>query len=548
MNYDILADLLIPDVDKTSDYYAEFYPKRNLKADAKVTRYAPSPTGFQHMGGVFAALISERLAHQSEGIFYLRIEDTDKKREVEGAIDDTIRTLKGFNISFDEGMTGSDSEKGEYGPYQQSKRAAIYRAFAKDLIRKGLAYPCFCTEEELNETRKAQESIKANPGYYGKWAVHRDADFEEIKKNLDAGKPFVIRLKSPGDPEKRVVCNDLIRGEISFPQNEQDIVILKSDGIPTYHFAHAVDDFLMQTTHVIRGEEWLASLPVHLQLFEVLEITPPAYAHIPTIMKLDGGSKRKLSKRKDPESSVDYYREQGFPFDSVIEYLINLINSNYEEWRTENPTVPYTDFKIELGKMSQSGALFDIVKLSDISKDVIAKWDAETVYNMYLTWAKEYDTETAELLTKYPEYSKKIFNIGREEANPRKDISKWIDVRDYIGYFFDELFNKDSEFGLPGKVTLEEAKNILEEYKKIYNHNDNQDEWFPKLKELAINMGYAKDGRAYKKNPEAFKGVVADVAAVVRMALARKTSTPDLHQIMQTMGENRVIERLSCLS
>ncbi len=372
MDYLKLADLLLPSIDETPEYYRNLYPKRNLKPNAMVTRYAPSPTGFQHLGGVFAALISERLAHQSEGIFYFRVEDTDKKREVVGAIEDSTNTLRDFGINFDEGVVDSNSEKGAYGPYKQSDRMEIYHTFVKDLIKKGLAYPCFCTEEDLDNTRKIQQEAKINTGYHGKWAIHRNSSFDEINDELSKGTPFVIRLRSPGEPDKRVVCNDLIKGTISMPENDQDIVILKTNGIPTYHFAHAIDDYLMGTTHVIRGEEWLSSLPIHLQLFEMLGFTPPNYAHIPTIMKMDGTSKRKLSKRKDPEIRVDFYKSQGYPFISVTEYLINLVNSNFQEWRSENVDEPCTNFNIILENMSKSGALFDILKLNDMSKNIIA--------------------------------------------------------------------------------------------------------------------------------------------------------------------------------
>ena len=335
MDYTKLADLLLPGIDKTPEYYTNHYPERKLSPNAMVTRYAPSPTGFQHLGGVFAALISERMAHQSEGIFYFRVEDTDKKREVVGAIEDSTNTLRDFGIYFDEGVVDSNSEKGAYGPYKQSDRMEIYHTFVKDLIKKGLAYPCFCTEEALDETRKIQQEHKINTGYHGKWAIHRNATFDEINEDLSKGNPFVIRLKSPGDTNKRVICNDLIKGTISMPENDQDIVLLKTNGLPTYHLAHAVDDHLMRTTHVIRGEEWLSSLPIHLQLFEMLGFTAPNYAHIPTIMKMDGTSKRKLSKRKDPEISVEFYKSEGYPLISVTEYLINLVNSNFQEWRSD---------------------------------------------------------------------------------------------------------------------------------------------------------------------------------------------------------------------
>ena len=515
MDYTKLADLLLPSIDKTPEYYINLYPKRNLKPDAMVTRYAPSPTGFQHLGGVFAALISERMAHQSEGIFYLRVEDTDKKREVIGAIEDSTNTLHDFGIHFDEGVVDSNSEKGAYGPYKQSDRMEIYHTFVKDLIKKGLAYPCFCTEEALDETRKIQQELKINTGYHGKWAIHRNASFDEINEDLSKGTPFVIRLKSPGDPDKRVICNDLIKGTISMPENDQDIVILKANGLPTYHFAHAVDDYLMGTTHVIRGEEWFPSLPIHLQLFEILGCGAPNYAHIPTIMKMDGTSKRKLSKRKDPEIRVDFYKSQGYPLISVTEYLINLVNSNFQEWRSDNPNEPCTNFIIALENMSKSGALFDILKLNDMSKNIIATMSSDTVYNLYLDWAKENDTAMADILTQHEDYSKQIFNIERENEKPRKDFVKWLDVKEHIEYFFDDFYKNSISAGsnFPEHIPMEDVKIILRSYIDIYNHCDDADTWFSRVKERSEKLGYAKNAKFYKKNPDLYKGVTVVLLA-----------------------------------
>jgi glutamyl-tRNA synthetase len=547
MDYTKLADLLLPSIDKTPDYYTNVYPERTLKEGAMVTRYAPSPTGFQHLGGVFAALISERVAHQSEGIFYFRVEDTDKKREVVGAIEESTTTLRDFGIFFDEGVVDSKSEKGAYGPYKQSDRMEIYHAYIKDLIKKGLAYPCFCTEEELDETRKIQQELKINTGYHGKWAIHRNATFDEINENLSKGKPFVIRLKSPGDPNKRVICNDLIKGDISMPENDQDIVLLKTNGLPTYHLAHAVDDHLMRTTHVIRGEEWFSSLPIHLQLFEMLGFNAPKYAHIPTIMKMDGTSKRKLSKRKDPEIRVDYYKSEGYPLVSVTEYLSNLVNSDFQEWRTTHTDEPCTNFMINLENMSKSGALFDILKLNDMSKDVIAAMSAGTVYDLYLAWAKENDTAIADLLTKNEDYAKQIFNIERENEKPRKDFVKWLDVKNHIEYFFDDFYEASTSEGynFPEHIEVDDVKLILASYIAGYNHSDDADTWFSRVKELSEKLGYAKNGRVYKKNPGLYKGVVSDVATVIRVALTNRTQTQDLYEVMQVMGEERVVERLS---
>jgi len=547
MDYLKLAGLLLPTIQETPEYFRTLYPKRDLKPDAMVTRYAPSPTGFQHLGGVFAALISERLAHQSGGIFYFRVEDTDKKREVAGAIEDSTNTLRDFGINFDEGVVDSNNEKGAYGPYKQSARINIYHTFVKSLIKKGLAYPCFCTEESLDNTRKVQQELKINTGYHGKWAIHRNSTLDEINNELSKGTSYVIRLRAPDASDKRVVCNDLIKGTISMPENDQDIVILKNNGIPTYHFAHAVDDYLMGTTHVIRGEEWLSSLPIHLQLFEMLGFTAPHYAHIPTIMKMDGTSKRKLSKRKDPEISVEFYKSEGYPFISVTEYLVNLINSDFQEWRDLHENVPCTSFNITLENMSKSGALFDILKLNDISKDVIATMDATTVYGLYLNWSKNYDVKMAELLIANEEYAKKIFNIERENDKPRKDFVKWLDVKEHIVYFFDDLYKNSliEGYNFPDHIPMDEVRSVLSTYIGVYDYSHDNDTWFTTLKELALKLGYAKNAKTYKKNPDSFKGQLSDVATIVRVALTNRTQTQDLHEVMQVMGEKRVIERLS---
>ncbi|WP_294343844.1 glutamate--tRNA ligase [uncultured Clostridium sp.] len=545
MSYTDLANTIFSDIDLTADDYLKKYPKRQLKESAKVVRYAPSPTGFQHIGGIFTALINERLASQSDGIFYLRIEDTDQKREVAGAIEDTIKTMESFDLHFNEGVTGENTEKGNYGPYKQSERGNIYKAFAKVLVEKGLAYPCFCSAEELTATREEQTANKITPGYYGTYAKCRDLDPNVAIERIKNGDPYILRLKSPGDINKKVEFHDLIKGDISFPENNIDIVIIKSDGLPTYHFAHAIDDALMGTTDVIRGEEWLSSLPIHVQLFNVLGFDTPNYAHIPTIMKQDGGSKRKLSKRKDAESAVSYYREEGYPVTSVIEYLLNIINSTFETWREENPTLDYKEFKISLDKMSKSGALFDIVKLNDVSKNVISKMKATEVYDSYLAWSKEYDTEMANLVSKDKEFTTSIFNIDREVPKPRKDFGKWSDVKEKIFYFFDELFNKESveNIELPKSLNMESAKEIIKEYMPILDLNGTQEEWFAALKEKAIEMGYTADRKAFKKNPELFKGMVSDVAGAVRSAITHRTNTPDLYAIMQILGKDKVMER-----
>ncbi|MEG1254456.1 glutamate--tRNA ligase [Clostridium sp.] len=547
MNYEILANTIFPDIDKEPLYYIEKYPKRNLKDGQKVTRYAPSPTGFQHIGGIFSALIDERIATQSGGVFYLRIEDTDQKREVAGAIEDTINTMHKFGLDFTEGMTGDNTFKGEYGPYRQSERAEIYKTFAKSIIKKGLAYPCFCTSEDLEKLRERQISEKLTPGYYGEYASCRNLSAEDALVRISNGEKYIIRLKSPGSSENRVEFHDLVKGDISFPESNQDIVIIKSDGLPTYHFAHAIDDALMGTTTVIRGEEWLSSLPIHVQLFDILGFNRPDYAHTPTIMKLDGGSKRKLSKRKDPESAVSYYDEEGYPMISVIEYLLNIINSAFEEWREENPTVDYHEFNVSLDKMSKSGALFDIIKLNDVSKNVICRLKADAVYNYYTKWAKEYDEEMYDLVTKNEAMSKEIFNIDKEGPKPRKDFGKWNDVKEKVFFFFNELFTNTNvnEIEFPKNMDLAEAKRVIEAYAKAYNFNTDKDTWFEDLKAVAVELGYATDRKAFKKDPESFKGMVSDVAGCVRTSLTHRSNTPDLYTIMQIMGEETVRERFN---
>lgn len=546
MAFEKLAELIFPNVDKTTQYYLEKYPKRNLKEGAVVCRYAPSPTGFQHIGGVFAALINERLASQTEGVFFLRIEDTDQKREVEGAIEDTIATMHNFGMDFSEGMTGQNTSKGEYGPYRQSERADIYKTFAKDLLLKGLVYPCFCTPEELAELRERQVANKITPGYYGEYAKFRNITEEEAIERINNGESYILRLKSPENIENRVEFHDLIKGDISFPENNQDVVIIKGDGLPTYHFAHAIDDYLMRTTHVIRGEEWLSSLPIHVQLFDVLGFERPQYAHIPTIMKQEGGSKRKLSKRKDAEAAVSYYKEVGYPTVCVIEYLLNIVNSTYEEWRAENPTADYHEFNVQLEKMSKSGALFDLVKLNDVSKDVIARMPANEVYDQYTTWAKEFDNEMFELITSNETMAKEVFNIDKEGPKPRKDFAKWDEVKDKIFYFFDELFYNETaeQVELPKTLSLENAKAVIEEYAKRFTFNiGSQETWFEELKAIGTELGYCANRKEFKANPDAFKGMISDVAGAVRSALSHRTNTPDLYTIMQIMGEEKVRER-----
>ena len=540
-----LAELLFPNVTQTPDDLEKLFPPRQLKEGARVTRFAPSPTGFLHIGGLFAALISKLNAQMTGGVFMLRIEDTDKKREIEDGVSEIIKGLKAFGVTPDEGVMGFNEEKGDYGPYTQSKRANIYHVVAKSLVEKGLAYPCFCSEEELSALREEQEKEGALiKGYFGKWAKCRNLSFEEQKKLIEEGKPYTLRLRSPGSEEKRITFVDLIKGKIEMPENIQDIVLLKTDSIPTYHFAHAVDDHFMRTTHVTRGDEWISSVPTHIQLFSVCGFKAPKYAHISPIMKEENGSKRKLSKRKDPEAAVTYYAEEGFPKESVLEYLLTLANSNFEDWRRANPDADCSEFPFNLKKMSVSGALFDLTKLTDVSKNVISKMSAEKVLAYALDWAKNYDEKLYSLLSKDEEYSKKIFSIDRGTAKPRKDISKFSEIGSYVSYFFDEEFKTDlSE--LPENLSKETVKKVLEAYASTYEQAADNSEWFSHMKELCEPLGFTPNVKEYKKNPEQFLGHVGDVSTVVRVAVTGRKNTPDLFSIMTVLGKERVLERLN---
>ena len=540
-----LAELLFPNVTQTPDDLEKLFPPRQLKEGARVTRFAPSPTGFLHIGGLFAALISKLNAQMTGGVFMLRIEDTDKKREIEDGVSEIIKGLKAFGVTPDEGVMGFNEEKGDYGPYTQSKRANIYHVVAKSLVEKGLAYPCFCSEEELSALREEQEKEGALiKGYFGKWAKCRNLSFEEQKKLIEEGKPYTLRLRSPGSEEKRITFVDLIKGKIEMPENIQDIVLLKTDSIPTYHFAHAVDDHFMRTTHVTRGDEWISSVPTHIQLFSVCGFKAPKYAHISPIMKEENGSKRKLSKRKDPEAAVTYYAEEGFPKESVLEYLLTLANSNFEDWRRANPDADCSEFPFNLKKMSVSGALFDLTKLTDVSKNVISKMSAEKVLAYALDWAKNYDEKLYSLLSKDEEYSKKIFSIDRGTAKPRKDISKFSEIGSYVSYFFDEEFKTDlSE--LPENLSKETVKKVLEAYASTYEQAADNSEWFSHMKELCEPLGFTPNVKEYKKSPEQFLGHVGDVSTVVRVAVTGRKNTPDLFSIMTVLGKERVLERLN---
>ena len=541
-----LANLMYPSVTKTISDYENIYPERNIDDKAVVSRFAPSPTGFVHMGSLLASFVSNKAARDTNGIFYLRIEDTDGKRSVENGIEGIINDLKTFNIEIDEGAISDNEEIGNYGPYIQSKRIDIYNTFAKWLVENDYAYPCFCSEEDINEIRSVQESKKDRIGYYGKYARCRNLTNEERAERIKNGEKFVLRLKSTGDFNKKVVINDLVRGNIEYPENDIDHVLIKSDGVPVYHFAHIVDDHLMRTTHVTRGEEWLPSTPLHIELFKKFGFKVPKYCHLGLVMKVDEeGVRRKLSKRKDPEAAVSYYHEKGIPVEAVKLYLMTIANSNFEGWMDSNPGKSIDEFKFDFKKMSKSGSLFDIEKLLNISRNYISRLTAKEVYENTLKWASEFDKEFYEILTKYKDYSINIFNIEREQKKPRKDYEAYSSIKSQVWYMYDELFNGNLEYDFDKINNSEEIKNILNEYIKLYDENDDKDTWFNKIKEVADTLGYASDMKAYKENPDNYKGNVADIATVIRVVLTTSRVTPDLYAIMKLLGKDRIINRFN---
>ena len=545
MTYKDLADLIFPNITKTVADYEKIYPERNLPDGAMVTRFAPSPTGFVHMGSLLASFISNKAAKDTNGVFYLRIEDTDGKREVENGIEGIVEDLNNFKIKIDEGVLSRTESIGKYGPYIQSERKEIYHAFIKHLLELGMAYPCFCTEEQLDETRKMQEATKSRIGYYGRYAVCRHLKLEEAYERIKNGEKFIIRLKSPGDFEKKVIVNDLVKGKIEFPENDLDIVIMKSDGLPTYHFAHLVDDHLMRTTHITRGDEWVSSLPIHIQLFQMFGFNPPKYAHLSPIMKQDGDTKRKLSKRKDPEAAMSYYAELGIPVDAVHLYLMTIANTNFEAWYDQNKDKSIDDFKFDFKKISSSGALFDLEKLINISRNYISYLKAEEVFENLSNWSKTYDLELYELINKYKEYTINIFSIERYQKKPRKDYESWSSIKKHIWYMYDELFT-DVNYSWGSITDKEEINKILVTYlNKYYNEIDDKDTWFNKIKELSDELGYASNMKDYKENPDNYKGSVADISTVIRVALTTSTMTPDLYEIMHLLGKDRITNRIN---
>ena len=547
MNNKELSNLLFPNIIKTEEDYEQIYPKRNLPENAKVTRLGPSPTGFIHLGNLYGAFVDERLAHQSGGIFYLRIEDTDDKRYVEGAVDTIIDSLAFFGINFDEGVTKTGDD-GDYGDYTQSHREEIYKCFAKKLISEGKAYPCFLTEEEISEIRSSQEQQKLTPGIYGEWSKYRNCDVSLIEEKLNKNVPYVIRLKSDGKPNavgkdiKRNSVKDAIRGNLDVPENFQDIVILKATGIPTYHFAHTIDDHLMRTTHVVRGEEWLPSLPIHVELFEKLGWEAPIYCHTAQLMKIgEDGNKRKLSKRMDPELSLDYYKSEGYHPEAVREYLLTILNSNYEEWRAANPSASIEEFNFTAEKMSTSGALFDLNKLNDVSKDTLLNIPACSLYDYLENWSKiiapEYKTFFEDR-----NYLEQILDIGREDKKPRKDLIYSKQIMNFISYFFDDYFRVEDE--MPVEVPKEDTRIILDEYLKSYDHSDDQSQWFDKIRNIATENGYAAKPKDFKKHPDEYKGHVGHVSTVIRIALTGRSQSPDIWTVQQILGKEKVENRI----
>ena len=543
MDYQVLANLLFPNVTDTPDDLEARYPARNLPEGAVVTRMAPSPTGFVHLGNLVQGLIAERMAHQSGGVLFLRVEDTDAKREVPGAVEILIDTLKHYGIAFDEGAT-MDGDSGIYGPYRQRQRAAIYHVYAKKLVAEGQAYPCFCTEEELSAMREQQEANKETTGYYGKYAMWRDRSIEEVQAQLDAGNPWVLRFKSTGSIENQFKFDDLVKGKLTITENDVDHVLLKSDGIPTYHFAHAVDDHLMRTTHVVRGDEWLATLPFHIQLFKALNFKIPKYVHIGPLMKMDGNSKRKLSKRKDPELALTYYKAEGFPVEAVYEYIMTVLNSNFEDWRRANPDAPATDFKFSPKKLNPAGSLFDYAKLTDVSKNVIAKMDATKVLSLLTDWAKEFDADFASKLEANKDYDVAILAIGRGGKKPRKDLATWQEAKPYMGFFYDDYLEAPV---FDEKFSKDTVKLVLNKFLECFDIEDDSNVWFDKVKAITNEIGFTADMKAFKADPTAFPGTVADVSTFIRQAVTGKTNSPDLYTVMQILGYDRTVARINAV-
>lgn len=544
MDYKALADYLFPDVKETPEDIEARFPERQLPAGANVTRIGPSPTGFVHLGNLYNAIIGERIAHQSQGVFYLRIEDTDNKREVEGAVETVINAMDYFGVHFDEGAT-AEGDNGSYGPYRQRQRKEIYHVFAKLLTERGLAYPCFMTAEEIEAVREQQTANKENPGVYGKYAKCRDLSLDEIKSNIEAGREWVLRFRGQETGEI-IAVEDAIRGKLEMPRNNMDFVLLKSDGIPTYHFAHVIDDHFMRSTHVIRGEEWISSLPMHVELFNTLGWKQPVYCHTATLMKMDGESKRKLSKRKDPELALAYYQQEGISKDAVWEFLLTLLNSNYEEWRIANSEADYHEFPYTLEKMSVSGALVDLDKMRDISKNVICRMTAEQVRDGWLEWCSEYNSDFAALINKYPERTLAALNVGRGGAKPRRDIETWKQACDFMSFYYDETFRVTDD--MPEECDEATVKDFFGRYLASYDHSDESAVWFDKVKAITEEMGFAVKPKDYKKNPEQFRGSIVHITNMLRIALTGHANAPDIWEVSHVLGEEITRRRLEAFA
>lgn len=541
MDYNALAELLFPESTLTREDIEARYPERDLPEGAFVTRIGPSPTGFVHLGNLYNAVIAERIAHQSGGVFYLRIEDTDSKREVKGAVETLINAMAYFGVTFDEGAT-ADGDNGKYDPYRQRQRKEIYHVFAKELVQRGLAYPCFLTAEEIDAIREQQTANKENPGIYGKYAEKsRSLTLEQISENIKAGKEWVLRFKGT-ETDEHITVEDAIRGKLEMPRNNMDFVLLKSDGIPTYHFAHVIDDHFMRSTHVIRGEEWISSLPMHVELFNTLGWKQPIYCHTATLMKLENGSKRKLSKRKDPELALTYYQQEGICPEAVWEFLLTLLNSNFEEWRIANPEADFHDFPYTIEKMSISGALVDMDKLRDISKNVICRMSAQQVFDGWKNWCEEYNAEYADLIKKYPERTLAAINVGRGGAKPRKDIETWKQACDFMSFYYDETFKVSDP--MPEECDDETRKLFFAKYLESYDHADDSSEWFAKVKVITEELGFAVKPKDYKKNPDQFKGSIVHITNMLRIALTGHANAPDIWEVSHVLGEDIVRARM----
>jgi glutamyl-tRNA synthetase len=540
-----LAELIFPEIQETIDDLEKRYPPRNLKESAQVTRFAPSPTGFLHTGSLFTAMVAKKVAKDSGGLFFLRLEDTDTKREISGSGEQLITQLAEFGITLDEGYLG-DRDIGNYGPYRQSKRASIYKVVIKYLIAHNLAYPCFCSTEELEVLRKTQEAQKVVPGYYGKYATCRYLSPEEAMQKIRSGQPYVIRFRSQGDHLRKVLIRDLIRGEINIAENDIDIVILKSDGLPTYHFAHIVDDHFMRTTIVTRGEEWISSLPIHVEMFKALGWTAPGYAHLPLIMKMENGSKRKLSKRKDQEAAVSFFIEDGYPPRAVTAYLMSIANSNFEEWTEESNIYDIDKFTFNLNKMSLDGALFDLDKLTFFAKEVIARMSAHRLASLSKKWAINYSPELLDLINRNVEYYEQILNIEREKENPRKDFAKYSDIYSHIRFFYHdhylELVSGDLPFN--ERIAKDKIATFLQNFIDRNDYALDNDSWFSNLKEIAGKCGFAASNKEFKANPSSFVGHVGDAAEILRLSLTGSKNSPNLWAILQVLGQAEVEKRL----